>query len=706
MIDLKSVSAKVDPGSPARLGAHFDGNGTNFAVFSENGQEVFLCLYSPDGSTEERRVALTERTGSVWHGYVPGVAPGALYGYRVAGTYAPKQGHRFNVNKLLIDPYAHEFYGQFSNHSATLSYQAGALDADLTFDNRDSAAHVPKCVVSDPALFAPDAKTLGRSWDSTLIYEAHVKGVTIRNQNVPEDQRGTYDGMASPAVLEHLTKLGVTTVELLPVQALKSETALADQGLVNYWGYNTIGFFAPEPRYFGPAGVHGFRQMVERFHTAGIEVILDVVYNHTAESDHLGPTLSFRGLDNMAYYRLLDGQPRYYVNDTGCGNTLDVSHPFVIRMVLDSLRFWVEMMGVDGFRFDLATTLCREDHGFDRRGGFLDALRQDPVLAGVKLIAEPWDIGPGGYQLGAFPPEFAEWNDQYRDTVRRFWRGDRQSAQDLGRALLGSADVFDMGGRRVWSSVNYAASHDGFTLADTTRYEKRHNHANGEDNNDGHHTNLSQNFGVEGASDDPDIEAQRSLRARNLLATVFLSQGTPMLLAGDEGGHSQSGNNNSYCQDNEISWINWDKLDPELIAFTAALSQFRKNHPVVRQSGFLHGATRPTDQKQDVEWRDFNGHTLNWRDPGLASLCLHLRGNGESAQNDVPMAEVLIAINRNAEPLALTLPASDTSFGARPQNWVRKINTSQGLQQEETITEAKLTLPANSLSAFVLSEPA
>ena len=392
-----SVSTRVEPGSPNRLGAHFDGEGTNFAVFSENAQEVHLCLFSPDGKVEEQRLALRERTGSVWHGYVPGLRPGALYGYRVAGTYDPNNGHRFNVNKLLIDPYTHEFHGKFTEHGATFGYNISDPSADLSFDARDSAAYVPKCVVSDPALFEPTADTLGRGWDGALIYEAHVKGATIRNPDIPADLRGTYEGMASPAMLDHLTRLGVTAVELLPVQAIKSEGALLDRGLVNYWGYNTVGFFAPEPRYFGPAGVRGFRDMVDRFHAAGIEVILDVVYNHSAESDQLGPTLSFRGLDNRAYYRLVEGQQRYYVNDTGCGNTLDASHPFVIRMILDSLRFWVQSMGVDGFRFDLATTLCREAHGFDQRGGFLDALRQDPVLAGVKLIAEPWDVGPGGY---------------------------------------------------------------------------------------------------------------------------------------------------------------------------------------------------------------------------------------------------------------------------------------------------------------------
>ncbi|MFK7752874.1 MAG: glycogen debranching protein GlgX [Sedimentitalea sp.] len=688
------ASAGIEPGTPTRLGAHFDGHGTNFAVFSENGDQVYLCLYGDDGQSAEHRLALPERTGAIWHGYVPGLRPGAHYGYRVAGPYQPARGHRFNVNKLLIDPYTRALSGPFSEHSATFGYRQGTLEADLSFDARDSAPFVPKSVVPDPALFVPDAQTLGRGWDNALIYEAHVKGATISHPDVPEALRGTYDGMATPAMLDHLSRLGVTAVELLPVQALKSEAALVGRGLVNYWGYNTIGFFAPEPRYAGPAGVSGFRAMVDRFHSAGIEVILDVVYNHSAESDHLGPTLCFRGLDNASYYRLQDAQPRYYVNDTGCGNTLDASHPFVIRMILDSLRFWVQVMGVDGFRFDLATTLCRENHGFDRSGGFLDALRQDPVLAGVKMIAEPWDIGPGGYQLGGFPAEFAEWNDQYRDTVRRFWRGDSGSTQGLGRALLGSADIFDAGGRRVWSSVNYVASHDGFTLADTTRYEERHNQANGENNRDGHHDNLSQNFGTEGDSTDPDIIAKRALRTRNLLATQFLSQGTPMLLCGDEGGNSQAGNNNSYCQDNDISWVDWSALDPDLIAFTAALSQFRRDHPVLRQPDFLHGAARDCDAQPDVEWRAFDGGVLDWRDPDLASLCLLVRGRAGGARGDASSDQVLLALNRGSKALTLTLP------DVAPGVWVRKIDTQQMHQSPVKIEPSKLTVSGQTICAF------
>lgn len=691
-----TVSATFEPGSPSRLGAHFDGGGTNFTVFSEHAEQVSLCLFSQDGAREEMRLPLPERTGAVWHGYLPGVKPGTLYGYRASGPYAPEAGHRFNRNKLLIDPYTREFHGLLTDHTANFGYQHASPEADLSFDSRDSAPFVAKSVVSDPALFPLDAQPLSKGWQDTLIYEAHVKGLTMRHSQVPEALRGTYEGLASPAMLEHLTKLGVTAVELLPVQAIKSEGALAGRGLVNYWGYNTVGFFAPEPRYFGPAGVRGFRAMVDRFHAAGIEVILDVVYNHSAEGDHLGPTLSFRGLDNAAYYRLQDDQPRYYINDTGCGNTLNVTHPFVTRMILDSLRFWVQAMGVDGFRFDLATTLCREADGFDRSGRFLTALRQDPVLADVKLIAEPWDVGPDGYQLGGFPAKVAEWNDRYRDTVRKFWRGDVHGAQELGSALLGTAYLFDKRGRRVWSSVNYAASHDGYTLADTTQFENRHNEANGEGNRDGHKVNYSDNFGVEGPSEDPAIRAQRARRQRNMLATVFLSQGTPMLLAGDEGGHTQHGNNNAYCQDNETTWIDWASLDPELTDFTAALSRFRHKTPILRQMDFLHGATRETDRSKDVEWRGFDGKALNWSDNTMSSLCLLLRGNAESAAGKRLTDEVLLAFNRGDDDLDLLLPPT------APDLWVREIESSEPAQTATPIVAERICVPAHSVSAFVL----
>jgi isoamylase len=674
------------------MGARLDGEGTNFAVFSANATQIEVCLFSPDGKTEIAREKLPERSGHIWHGYAQGLQAGALYGLRAHGNFAPDLGHRFNANKLLIDPYSREFHGRWTNHSTTFGYNLGAPNADLSFDSRDSAAHMPKSVISDERAFAPMGPKPAHEWDELFIYEAHVKGLTQQHPDIDAALRGSYEALSAPAMLDHLHKLNVTAIELMPVQSFIDDNFLLKRGLTNYWGYNTIGFFAPEPRYFGPQGIAGFRAMVQRFHDAGIEVILDVVYNHTAEGDELGPTLCYRGLDNASYYRLQAGHPRYYVNDTGCGNTFNLSNPHVLRLVMDSLRFWVEQMGVDGFRFDLATTLAREDHGFAVNGGFIKALRQDPVLASARLIAEPWDIGPGGYQLGEFPSEFAEWNDNYRDSARRFWKGDAHSAQDLAANLLGTAGQFDRQGRRAWSSVNFLAAHDGFTLADTTRYHERHNLANGENNRDGHHGNHSDNFGVEGETDDATIIAQRQLRQRNMLATLFLSQGTPMLWAGDEIENSQSGNNNAYCQDNALGWVNWDMANTEQAAFVARLTAFRKAHPALRQTRFLHGLRRFSDGLPDVEWSDFEGEPLDWRDPHLAQICLILRGSAEAPAsfNDT----VLIAINRDDDPATLTLPSCGTGH-----HWQRALDTAQpsGGNSDDLVV-----LAAHSVTAFII----
>lgn len=650
------------------MGVTHDGEGANFAVFSEHAQQIDLCLFSPDGQTEVQRIPLPERTGPVWHGYVPGLPYGTLYGYRAHGIYAPDQGHRFNANKLLIDPYTHEFHGGFINAPEIYGYDV--TGDDLSFSDSDSAPFVPKSVISHPDLFQPALSPLPDAPLSELIYEAHAKGLTQLHPGVAEHLRGTYEGLASDVIIEHLHKIGVSTIELLPVHAFPDDGFLVEKGLRNYWGYNTIGFFAPEPRHFGPEGVIGFRKMVQKFHDNGIRVILDVVYNHTAEGDHRGPTLSFRGLDNASYYRLIGGQPRYYVNDTGTGNTLNMINPHVLRMVTDSLRFWVSHMGVDGFRFDLATTLGRESYGFDPNGGFLDALRQDPVLSQVRLIVEPWDLGPGGYQLGNFPYEFSEWNDTFRDTTRRFWKGDDHSTQELGSKLLGSADMFDRSGRRTWASVNFVTSHDGFTLADTCAYNDRHNDANLEDGRDGHSANYSDNCGVEGPTEDAVILARRARRARNMLATLFLSQGTPMLLAGDEIGNSQDGNNNAYCQDNETGWINWARPDRALTDFVARLAAFRRDHPTVRQSHFLHSRTRDSDGLPDVVWTDFNGQPLEWRDPALSRLCLIKRPSAETAITENDRDVVVIAFNRSGKRARVKLP--DAPPGAR---WVRHIDT-------------------------------
>ncbi|WP_436399082.1 glycogen debranching protein GlgX [Roseobacter sp. S98] len=647
----------ITEGAPHPMGAVPRDDGVNFAVFSAHAHRIELCLFAADGTGEVQRLVLPERMGDVWHGFVPGLKAGSLYGYRVHGPYAPEEGHRFNPHKLLMDPYTRELHGAWQNGPALLGYRADAVDEDLSFDTADSAPFVPKSVVPEPDLFRLDESRLNLPWDETLIYEAHVKGLTQLHPDVHESVRGTYDGLASDAVIDHLQRLGITAIELLPVHAFLNDAFLLRKGLTNYWGYNTAGFFAPEPRYFGPAGFAGFRQMVRRFHAAGIEVILDVVYNHTAEGDQRGPTISFRGLDNASYYRLRHGDRRHYVNDTGTGNTVNVSNPHVLRMVMDSLRFWAGNMGVDGFRFDLGTTLGREDHGFDPEGGFFDALRQDPVLAGVKLIAEPWDIGPGGYNLGGFPASFAEWNDTWRDTARRFWKKDLHAGQELGARLTGSADRFDHSGRRVWSTVNFLAAHDGFTLADVSAYNDRHNEANGEDNRDGHHSNHSDNCGIEGPTDDADILARRRLRQRNMLATLFLSQGTPMLLAGDEAGHSQMGNNNAYCQDNETTWINWAGADAELMRFVEELSAFRRAHPVLRQSRFLHGDTRVSDGQPDITWHDAGARTLNWRDPCLSAICVMLRGAAGGPHDRNSRDTVHVAMINSDEEIKITLPS-------------------------------------------------
>jgi isoamylase len=648
-----AIASSISTGRHYPLGAVFDGHGVNFAVFSENAARIELCLFSRDGTRETARLPLPERTGAIWHGYVPGLKPGDLYGYRAHGAYEPHRGHRFNPAKLLVDPYARSVQGPWSNAPETLGYVPGAPGRQDLPCPVDTASLVPKSVVPEIERPWDGAPWPRRPWSETVIYEAHVKGLTRRLPGIPDTLRGTYEALGSGPLIDHLKGLGVTALELLPVHGFLDDGFLVERGLTNYWGYNSLLFFALEPRYFGPNGADGFRQAVDRLHQAGIEVILDVVFNHTAEGDHRGPTLAFRGLDNAAYYHLQASHPRYYVNDTGCGNTMDVSHPFTLRLVLDALRYWVTVMGVDGFRFDLATTLGREAHGFDPRGGFFDAIRQDPVLCQCKLIAEPWDIGPGGYQLGAFPDDWGEWNDKCRDAARRFWRGDAHSAQELAGIFLGTASVFDRPGRKTFSSINFVAAHDGFTLADVTRYNEKHNEANGENGADGHGHNYSDNCGVEGDTTDQHILDRRARRARNLLTTVFLSQGTPMLLAGDEIGQTQHGNNNTYCQDNETSWIDWPNADRDLLAFTRKLVALRRDNPVLRQANFLHGHVRE-DGFQDVTWTNIEGGTLNWRDPMLDGFCLHLRGSAEDVLSDPGTA--LIVVNGGDRTRRLVLP--------------------------------------------------
>ena len=677
------------------MGASFDGEGVNFAVFSVHAEALDLCLFSEDGRKEVHRLRFLDRTSDIWHCHVAGITPGTRYGLRAHGPYQPEAGHRFNPNKLLIDPYAKQLDGRLKWSDALMGYRVGSARADLSFDTRDSAFAVPKSVVVDPSFNWGQDTAPQISASQTVIYEAHVKGMTALHPGVSPGARGSFLGMAAEPVLEHLVKLGVTAVELLPIQAFADERHLAMAGLKNYWGYNTIGFFAPDPRYLTQGAVWEFQTMVRRYHTAGIEVILDVVYNHSGESNELGPTLSFRGLDNRSYYRLVEGG-RFYANDAGTGNTLNLTHPAVLRLVMDSLRYWVEVMHVDGFRFDLATVLGREVYGFDINGGFLDALRQDPVLAPVKLIAEPWDLGPGGYQLGSWPAPFLEWNDKYRDTVRRYWRGDGQMTADLSARLLGSAGQFDHSRRAAVSSVNFVTAHDGFTLQDLVSYSVKHNVANGEGNRDGTDQNFSAHMGVEGATQDPGIRAARDLRKRNLLATLFLSQGTPMLLAGDEVGHSQGGNNNAYAQDNATSWINWAEADGGLVEFVRRLAHLRRTHPVLRQVRFLHGDLR-MDGAMDLEWRKPDGTVPlpdDWHDPDFSALAIVIRG---AASRTEVSSDAIFAIFNSGGAVDVTLP---------PGDWYLMIDTTRPKLGPALFRRPVVAVPAGSVLVFANADRA
>ncbi len=597
--------SRVQEGAPHPLGATWDGRGVNFALFSAHASKFELCLFDIKGRRELERIEMPEYTDEVWHAYLPDARPGTVYGYRAHGPYEPASGHRFNPNKLLLDPYAKALVGTLRWNDALFGYRIGSRKEDLSYDRRDSASAMLKCRVIDPAFTWGRERAPRIPWEHTILYETHVRGHTMLHPLVPPSHRGTFAGLAHHEFISHIKGLGVTAVELLPVHAFIDDRYLLEQGLRNYWGYNTIAFFAPDPRYLSIPFVNEFKEMVARLHDAGLEVILDVVYNHTAEGNEKGPTLSFKGIDNASYYRLLPDDARYYINDTGTGNTFNLSHPRVLQLVLDSLRYWATEMRVDGFRFDLATILGREAHGFDPSGGFFDAVGQDPVLSETKLIAEPWDIGPGGYQVGNFPPGWAEWNDRYRDTVRAFWRGDEGQLPEMGKRLSASGDLYARRGRRPWVSVNFVTAHDGFTLHDLVSYNDKHNEGNGEDNRDGHTHNLSWNHGVEGPAADPEIKALRERQKRNFLATLLLSLGTPMILASDELGRSQRGNNNAYCQDNEISWIDWSAIDEDgsaLAEFVRELIGIRQSYPVLHRNRFLSGRQDPELDVKDVTW--------------------------------------------------------------------------------------------------------
>jgi isoamylase len=647
-------------GRPYPLGATWDGLGVNFAVFSTHAERIDLCLFEPSGRHEIARYTLPDYTDEIWHGYLPDATAGLLYGYRAFGPYEPEQGHRFNPNKLLLDPYARSLKGSVHWTDALYGFRLNSSRGDLSFDRRDSAPAMPKAIVTDDSFNWADDRPPAVPWSDTVIYETHLRGLTMLRQDIRPPQRGTFAALADPAVIDHLRRLGITAIELMPVHAFVQDRALQQRGLRNYWGYNTLSFFAPHPPYLSHGAPNEMRVAVRHLHAAGIEVILDVVYNHTAESDKDGPTLSFRGLDNASYYRLEASDPRRPVNDTGTGNTMNLSHPRVLQMVMDSLRYWVNSFHIDGFRFDLCTTLGREPGGFDPGAGFFDAVRQDPVLAGVKLIAEPWDIGPGGYQLGNHPPGFAEWNDQFRDGMRRFWRADPGHRPVIAARLAGSADVFARRGRRPWASINCVTSHDGFTLQDAVSYVEKHNEANGEQNRDGHSANFTSNWGVEGPTEDPAINAVRDRVRRALLATTFFAAGTPMLLAGDEFGRTQHGNNNAYCQDNEVTWLDWQMAaspaGAALTAFVARLAAIRREHPVLRSPVFLHGNVHPAPGIADIAWFDEQGGTISveaWNDLEQRTLVLRRAMAGPEGK----IAILTLLLNPTNEHRQFRLPA-------------------------------------------------
>jgi glycogen operon protein len=662
------------PGQPYPLGATWDGEGVNFALYAENATSVELCLFdAPKDAAERDCVKLADRNNHVWHIYLPGIKPGQLYGYRIDGPFEPNDGHRFNRNKVLIDPYAKAIAGTVSWHDSLFGYEMGHPDQDLSFNAADSAPFIPKSVVIDGQFNWENDKPLKTPYHESIIYETHVKGFTQLHPDIPEELRGTYKGMAHPAVISYLKDLGITAVELMPVHHFITDKHLLDKGLSNYWGYNTIGFFAPDVRYAssGICGeqVYEFKEMVKALHKAGIEVILDVVYNHTGEGNHLGPTLSFRGIDNAAYYRLTDDK-RYYMDYTGTGNTLNARLPSVLRLIMDSLRYWVLDMHVDGFRFDLAATLARELHEVDRLSAFFDIIHQDPVISQVKLIAEPWDIGEGGYQVGKFPAGWAEWNGKYRDCIRDYWRGADSTLAEFASRFTGSADLYKDEFRRPTSSINFVTAHDGFTLADLVSYNDKHNEANGEHNQDGDSHNRSWNCGAEGPTNDVHVHALRKKQQRNFLTTLFLSQGVPMLLAGDEAGRTQQGNNNAYCQDNEISWLHWDQLDHELLDYTQKLIRLRLEHPAFRRRRWFRGQPVAGSKVEDIAWFQPEGQEMteeNW-DTGFAkSLAVYLNGlalravdpKGQKIQDD----SFYIIFNAHHEPLTFVLPPAD--YGAQ-----------------------------------------
>ncbi|MFQ1003050.1 glycogen debranching protein GlgX [Modestobacter sp. SSW1-42] len=698
------MTTQVWPGSAYPLGATYDGTGTNFAIFSEVAEKVELCLFDEQGN--EERIRLPEMDAYVWHAFLPGIQPGQRYGFRVHGPHDPAQGHRCNPNKLLLDPYAKAIDGQIDWDESVFGYhfESGEKNDD------DSAAHMPKSVVVNPFFDWGVDRPPRTPYNKTVIYEAHVKGLTMTHPRVPEDLRGTYAGVAHPAVIEHLTSLGITAIELMPVHQFVQDDTLLQKGLRNYWGYNTIGFFAPHNEYAQDTDgqqVQEFKGMVRALHEAGIEVILDVVYNHTAEGNHMGPTLSFRGIDNAAYYRLVEDDKQYYMDTTGTGNSLNVATPQSLQLIMDSLRYWVTEMHVDGFRFDLASSLARQFHEVDRLSAFFDLCHQDPIVSQVKLIAEPWDIGDGGYQVGNFPALWTEWNGKYRDTVRDFWRGEDATIGEFASRISGSADLYQHSGRRPVASINFVTAHDGFTLNDLVSYNEKHNEANGEGNNDGESHNRSWNCGVEGETDDAEILALRGQQRRNFIATLMLSQGVPMLLHGDELGRTQGGNNNGYCQDDEITWIDWENVDEGLLEFTKLVTKLRTDHPTFRRRRFFHG--RPVrreegDPVQDIAWLTPAGELMSdedW-DAGYAkSMAMYLNGHGirETDERGEDLVDdcFYLAFNAHHEAIEFTLPSDDYAEG-----WTVVVDTAELGEVEPVTVKAGETLTIAPRATVVL----
>jgi glycogen operon protein len=697
---------EIWPGTAYPLGATYDGSGTNFAIFSEVAERVDLCLFGADGT--EARVPLPEMDGFVWHGFVPGVEPGQRYGYRVHGPHDPSRGARCNPHKLLLDPYAKAIDGIIKWDESLYGYHFGDPDS-VNID--DSAAHMPKCVVVNPFFDWGVDRPPRHPYADTVIYEAHVKGLTQRHPEIPRPLRGTYAGIAHPVIIEHLTQLGVTAIELMPVHHFVNDAFLVEKGLSNYWGYNTIGFFSPDSKYTSsrsPGGqVQEFKAMVRALHEAGIEVILDVVYNHTGEGNHLGPTLSFRGIDNAAYYRLVDDSPAHYMDYTGTGNTLNVRHPHVLQLIMDSLRYWVLEMHVDGFRFDLAATLAREFYDVDRLASFFELVQQDPVVSQVKLIAEPWDVGPGGYQVGNFPPQWTEWNGKYRDTVRDFWRGEPATIGEFAARITGSADLYETSGRRPVASINFVTAHDGFTLRDLVSYNEKHNEANKDDNTDGESHNRSWNCGVEGRTTNPQVIELRARQRRNFLATLFLSQGVPMLCHGDELGRTQQGNNNGYCQDNRLTWVDWRKVDVDLLAFTRRISVLRREHPAFRRRRFFDGrpvARRGAEGLPDLQWFTPDGTEMTERDWGSGfgrAIAVFMNGQGiptrDSRGQRVTDDSFLLCFSAHDEPIDFHLPGTEYATA-----WEVALDTMRPDLEEGTIVKPDSLLTVGPRALVVL----